>query len=170
MSAAIPEHGFQALFQQPHYYSKISNCVSDSPCFASFRDHCLFFPHVQCLQNHYFICFVLCLIVSFIQAGKSWICVPGTLLFSLRFFVSVCVFQSQHLRFSTTSSDPRPLSAVCSCVQCERGFSSKSFIKVWVDRDSDSFLGGIPNCLSLNTLPLVRCVSPGRTPVPAYRA
>ena len=82
MSAAIPEHGFQALFQQPHYYSKISNCVSDSPCFASFRDHCLFFPHVQCLPNHYFICFVLCLIVCFIQAGKSWICVPGTLLFS----------------------------------------------------------------------------------------
>lgn len=77
-----------------------------------------------------------------------------------------CVFQSQYLRFSTTSSDPRPFSADCSCVQCERGFSSKSFVEVWVDRDSDSSLGGIPNYLSLPALPLLQVCFPGRTPVP----
>lgn len=82
MSVPVPKHGLQALFQQPHCYSNVSNCVSDSPCFASFRDQCLSFPHSQCLQSHYFMCFVLCLIACFIQAGKSCLCVAGVLLFS----------------------------------------------------------------------------------------
>lgn len=167
----FPYH-FVFSWQIFFFYILIECCIY---CIKSLISRSFFMFPWTCLKSRILVFFFLLesiFLSSFLRIWINHFFPKNLLLLSLallRFLVSVCVFQSQSLRFSATSGDPGPLKADCSCVQCERGFSSNSFIQVWVDRDSDSFLGGIPNCLYLPTLPLVPVCFPSEDSNPCLQ-
>lgn len=83
-NAPVLECGIQALFQQPHCYSKTSNSASASPCLF-----CIFQGSLSSLAScpvslkplfHLLCPLLFCLFVCFRQIGKSWLCVGGVAL------------------------------------------------------------------------------------------